>query len=94
MTAHRFVLARHQDPSGISGTGLICEGIEWTGGCVSLHWLTDWPSVATFTSMDDVLAVHGHNGATLVRWLDVTEPEPTTSPGLTWENHDDPEVNR
>jgi hypothetical protein len=80
VTAHRFVLARHSDPSGISGTGLIAEGVEWTGGTADLHWLTEhetfvhWPG-----GIAAILAIHGHNGATVVRWLDVAEPAPTTT---------------
>lgn len=97
MTARPFVLARHSDPSGISGTGLVCEGVVWTGGCVTLHWLTDWPSVATFDSLEAVLAVHGHGGATIARFLDESPRDPETEPttnGSLWESHDDPEMNR
>jgi hypothetical protein len=78
MTARQFVLARHQDPSGISGIGIVAEGVEWTGGTADLHWLTDhetfvhWPG-----GLDAILAVHGHNGSTVVRYLDEPEPAPT-----------------
>ena len=95
----RFVLARHSDPSGISGTGIVAEGVLWRGGTADLHWVTEhetfvhWPG-----GIDAILAVHGHQGSTIVRYLDEPEPpvEPRPSndnPGLTWESHDDPEVN-
>lgn len=94
MTARPFVLARHEDPSGISGVGIVAEGVAWTGGTADLHWLTEhetfvhWPG-----GVEAILAVHGHQGATVVRYLD--EPEPTIpTPGTTWESHDDPEINR
>lgn len=67
----RFVLARHSDPSGISGTGIVAEGILWRGGTADLHWVTEhetfvhWPG-----GVDAILAVHGHEGSTIVRWLD------------------------
>jgi len=69
-----FELVRHHDVSGLSGTGVVAEGVVWSGGSVSLHWLTEWPSVATFESIDAVLAVHGHNGATTVQYRD-DEPQ-------------------
>jgi hypothetical protein len=73
----RFVLARHADPSGISGTGIVAEGIEWRGGTADLHWVTDhetfvhWPG-----GIGAILAVHGHQGSTIVRWLDDEPPDP------------------
>lgn len=82
MTARPFVLARHEDPTGISGTGIVAEGVEWTGGSAELHWMTEhetfvhWPG-----GVDSILAVHGHSGATICRWLDEPEPPaPTTYP--------------
>jgi hypothetical protein len=75
VTARAFVLVRHVDPTGISGIGIIGEGVVWTGGSADLHWLTEWE---TFThwpgGIDDILAVHGHQGATVARWLDDPDP--------------------
>jgi hypothetical protein len=81
MTARPFVLARHEDPTGLSGTGIVAEGVQWTGGSATLHWLTEWESFAVWPGgIDQILAVHGHNGATVVRFLDETEkPEPAYS---------------
>jgi hypothetical protein len=66
----RFVLIRHHDISGVSGTGVVAEGILFRDGAVALHWLGDHPSTTAWPSLDDVLAVHGHSGATVIRWLD------------------------
>jgi hypothetical protein len=78
MTARPFVLARHEDPGGISGIGVIAEGVQWTGGSAALHWMTDWETFVHWPGgVEEILAVHGHLGATVVRWLD--EPEPPTS---------------
>lgn len=96
----RFVLVRHKDVTGQSGVGIIGEGCQWTGGTASLHWMTDYESFVHWPGgVDAILAVHGHQGATVARWLD-DEPElpietqpSNDNPGLTWENHDDPEVN-
>lgn len=65
-----FVLDRHRDVTGKSGTGVFVEGAVWTDGTVSVRWLTEHRSFANWLSLDDLLAVHGHDGATVLRWLD------------------------
>jgi hypothetical protein len=37
-----FSLVRDEDVSGISGTGPIAEGVEFTDGSVALRWLVAW----------------------------------------------------
>lgn len=82
MTARPFVLARHEDHSGISGVGIIAEGVAWTGGTASLHWMTEWEAFVHWPGgVEEILAVHGHNGSTVVRFLDEhNEPPATTYP--------------
>jgi hypothetical protein len=39
------------------------------------------PSIGVFDSVDELLAIHGHKGKTIVRWLDaVGEPPVPESP--------------
>jgi hypothetical protein len=66
-----FVLVRSVDSTGISGTGYVAEGIEFTDGTVALRWRGQWPTSVVFhdRGMESVLAVHGHDGATTVVWL-------------------------
>jgi hypothetical protein len=64
-----FELVRSEDPSGVSGTGVVALGVEWPDGTVALHWPGDNPSTAVWGSVDAVLAIHGHAGLTVVRWL-------------------------
>lgn len=74
MSARPFVLVRHFDPTGISGIGIIGEGVEWTGGTADLHWMTEHESFVHWPGgLPEILAVHGHNGSTVCRFLD--EPE-------------------
>jgi hypothetical protein len=83
----RFVLARHEDITGLSGTGIIAEGVAWTGGPAFLHWLTDYEAFVQWPGgIDAILAVHGHQGATVVRWIDelAPDPQPPTT-GSAWE---------
>lgn len=61
-----FYLLRRRDHSGISGTGVVAEGIEFTTGKVAMTWLTPTSSVCVYDSMDDLIAVHGHGGSTEV----------------------------
>lgn len=73
-----FVLRRYLDVSGVSGTGDVAEGVQWSDGTVSLRWPGDDPSVTFWQNgVSSVEAVHGHGGATEVVFL---APEPTTGP--------------
>lgn len=61
-----FTLHRDVDETGISGTGLVAEGIEFYDGTCALHWVTRTASTAVYASLQDVLAIHGHGGKTRV----------------------------
>lgn len=66
----RFSLQRSEDPTGISGTGLVAWGVEFDDGTCVLRWATDTASTAVYASIADVETIHGHEGATQVVWLD------------------------
>jgi hypothetical protein len=72
MSARRFELHRHTDPTGVSGTGVVAEGIEFSDGVVALRWRSKWPTSVVFhdRGMEAVEAVHGHGGETEIVWLD------------------------
>ena len=36
----RFYMQRNKDVSGLSGTGIVAEGVVFTNGFVALTWLT------------------------------------------------------
>lgn len=77
----RFHLVRTVDISGVSGTGVVAEGVQFLDGTVVYKWRPRTPGgpsqVAVWESIEDCIAVHGHGGATTVHWLD-DEPGPTT----------------
>ena len=55
-----FTVCRRHDETGISGEGIVIEGVELaTGQCV-VHWLYPPPrgGIAVFDSMDDFIKVH------------------------------------
>lgn len=70
-----FRLVRDTDVTGVSGTGVVAEGVEFSSGVVALTWLTDWPTSVVFhdRGMASVEAIHGHNGSTRVVF---DSPEP------------------
>lgn len=68
----RFILQRNEDASGVSGTGTVAEGIEFTGGKVAMTWLTPMAIVEVADSIHVIEAIHGHEGRTIVVWLDET----------------------
>jgi hypothetical protein len=71
-----FALHRHTDPTGISGTGVVAEGVQWSDGTVAVRWLPAGtarpdrvkPTLAVHDDIDSVEALHGHNGNTTVVW--------------------------
>jgi hypothetical protein len=67
----RFILLRHKDTSGISGTGVVAEGVRFTNGMCAMTWLTEYTSYNLYPSISYIEAVHGHNGQTEVVWLDI-----------------------
>ncbi|HEU4946624.1 MAG TPA: hypothetical protein VFT31_05675 [Kribbella sp.] len=75
-----FELVRYADVSGVSGTGTVAEGCVFTDGSVALRWHGENPSTAVWPDLESIIAVHGHCGSTVVRWLD--DSEPTADTGL------------
>lgn len=62
-----FYLLRVEDPSGVSGTGLVAEGVVFTNGKVALSFLSsDVKSIVTYDSIEDAEKIHGHGGLTKV----------------------------
>ena len=66
----KFHLVRTEDVSGVSGTGIIAEGVEWTGGRVRLHWLGTHSTFEDLDNIKEVTDIHGHDGKTHVEWLE------------------------
>lgn len=68
----RFELHRDEDVSGVSGTGLVAEGVAFSDdGPVALRWISEWPTSVVFhdRGIESLEAVHGHNGRTRIVWL-------------------------
>lgn len=72
----RFYLYRGKDETGVSGTGVVADGVVWQDGSVTLKWLGPHSSEVSWKSMEHVEAVHGHNGRTVPIWRDDEEGRP------------------
>lgn len=79
--ARTFVVIRDVDVTGISGTGIVAEGVEFSDGTVALRWLDIdhehpnyvrgvRPTTVLHESIASVEALHGHGGATRIVWDD------------------------
>lgn len=66
----RFLLRRDVDHTGVSGTGFVAEGVLWTDGTVTLRWLGKHSSHVVWRRLTDAEAIHGHDGATHIHWID------------------------
>jgi hypothetical protein len=57
----RFQLFRREDVSGV----------VWSDGTVALRWGGCFPTTTVWQDgIDALITVHGHNGRTIIRWLD------------------------
>lgn len=74
-----FHLERYEDETGISGTGVVAEGVEFSDGTTVLRWLEAGtarpdvvrPTTVVHESVASVEALHGHGGKTQIVY-----PEP------------------
>lgn len=72
MVMKRFYLKRYKDESGVSGTGIVAEGIQFSTGKCALAWVSEFFSIAIYDSIEELNAIHGHNGNTQIIWLDTS----------------------
>lgn len=74
-----FQLVRITDHTGISGTGTVADGAVFPDGATVVRWRELAPDTANyqrgvrattviFPNVEAVEALHGHGGATIIRW--------------------------
>jgi len=77
MTAPRvFKLMRDTDVSGVSGAGHVADGVVFGDGTTVLRWRSEHRSTAVYASLEDAVAIHGHNGATRFEFEDDLDYDP------------------
>ena len=62
----RFELWRDEDASGVSGTGKVAAGAMFPSGRCVLEWLMPPYTMGWYEKIEDVEAIHGHDGKTQV----------------------------
>lgn len=89
MGARRFELHRHADVSGVSGVGVVADGVQYDEpfrvfwpdrtsalfppGWCRVTWRGEYRSTVLWPSVMHLVAVNGHGGATSIVWLDAAE---------------------
>lgn len=72
----RFELHRDEDVSGVSGVGVVAEGVAFSDdGPVAMRWRGAWPTSVVFhdRGVASLELIHGHGGRTRIVWLDPPE---------------------
>jgi hypothetical protein len=70
--ARLFRLVRDEDVTGVSGTGVVADGVQWPDRSVTVRWRGEWPTVQHHDrGMDSAAHIHGHGGATRIEWADL-----------------------
>ena len=75
MSARLFQVVREADITGVSGTGVVADGVEFPDGTAVVRWRELEPgnpnyergvraTTVVFPNVRAVEALHGHNGAT------------------------------
>lgn len=81
LVPRRFEVHRQQDMTGVSGVGVVADGVQFPDGTTVVRWrelAEDDPhyvrgvraTTVVFPGVEAVAALHGHDGATRLVWLD------------------------
>lgn len=63
-----FKLIRSEDVSGVSGTGVVAEGVVFHDGQVVLSWFGRHHTLEVAPNVETVLEIHGHQGRTVIEY--------------------------
>jgi hypothetical protein len=82
-----FHFYRIEDHSGVSGTGPVVEGVEFTNGWCALRWCSSKSSICFYKSLEDVKSIHGHGGKTeiVVHDLEPLRKQPSAGSSARFE---------
>lgn len=65
-----FTLIRLEDVTGISGTGIVAQGVEFDSGRCVMEWLTAFKSIGVYQNSNELIQIHGHDGKTVMQYDD------------------------
>lgn len=67
----KFNLLRLKDVTGVSGTGVVAQGVQFPDGTAVMRWCAlPYQSTCVYASVSELMAIHGHDGNTVLRWID------------------------
>ena len=66
----RFYIQRNEDVHGLSGTGRVAEGVKFPDGTCVIKWNSNTSSIAIYNNIEELEYLHGHDGKTIVVWID------------------------
>lgn len=66
----RFIIRRHEDVTGLSGTGDVAWGCSFPDGTAVVRWRSEHRSTVVWENVKSVEAIHGHVGKTEIVWID------------------------
>jgi len=82
-----FTVCRQNDETGISGEGVVIEGVTFATGQTVIHWLLPSPrgSIAFFDAYDDFIKIHvaSHPTNNTIITFEDGEQRIHDSPGVT-----------
>ncbi len=61
-----FELHRFEDESGVSGRGVVAQGVQFDDGTCAMRWTTENRSTALYDDVATLEKIHGHNGKSAV----------------------------
>lgn len=83
-----FIVQRDEDPSGVSGTGVVAEGVQFSDGWAVTHWLGGPPKYQPKTEVwhnkgtEPFEDISGHGGRTRIVFADQLPPNQSPLTGI------------
>lgn len=67
-----FYLQRDTDESGVSGIGIVAEGVEFSNGTCAMTWVVGpHHCVNIYDNIKSIEAIHGHEGQTKIVFIHI-----------------------
>ncbi|HEX8185125.1 MAG TPA: hypothetical protein VF747_10250 [Blastocatellia bacterium] len=66
----RFYLVRSDDVSGVSGLGVVAEGVVFGDGSVEMRWRTEFGGRESWPNIKKCVQCHAHGNRTKLVWVD------------------------
>lgn len=64
-----FKLVRGEDVTGVSGTGHVADGVQFSDGTVVVRWRGEHATTTVHRDLASVQHIHLHEGRTKLVWL-------------------------